>query len=137
MASTFPIINVYLINANKLRILFRFVDSITSQVTDTESEKITEIGTIKTKRSAEEEWVASENGDEWEEWLLMPQDEVYFVCTFIDACTKWFETDDYVHPLCGLHPSKCGDFTKRISINNRQKFLMISSHDGVVETIFF
>jgi len=58
------------------------------------------------RRSAEEEWVADENGEEWEEWLLTPQDEVYFVCTFIDACTKWLGTDDYVHPLCGLHPSK-------------------------------
>jgi len=87
-------------------LFFHFVDSITNRVTDTESKQITEVEKTKVKRSVEEEWAAGENGDEWEEWLLMPQDEVYFVCTFIDACTKWRGTDDYVHPLCGLHPSK-------------------------------
>jgi len=44
------------------------------------------------------------NSEEWEEWLLVPQDEIFFVCSWIHACSKWNGTNTYYHRQCGLHP---------------------------------
>ena len=95
-----------MVKAEKDESSFIFVssDMISNRVTDSELSRNTDIETNERLR-AEDEWMTS--GDEWDEWwLLMPHDEDLFVCTLTESCARWRESGEFVHPKCGLHPSK-------------------------------
>ena len=45
---------------------------------------------------------------------FMLEDSFFVVCSVVEACVKVKGTNDYLHPQCAFHPSKCKTVLKQL-----------------------